>query len=275
MSTPFNEGDLILRTADAVQYHVWSKILTVASPFFRDLFNLPQPKGPGGIPIVDVSEDSPVIVALLRIIYPMYSQPLTDIELIRNVLGAALKYDIGVAVRELCGLLATRHSSNGMDALRTYAISCRYKLAEEARIAAKASLQFPITETYAEELEHIPAGDYFRLLQYHHLAFSAIKGLVNGNLSEYPQILRSHKCNDCWTEFSKRAGAILREAPHCQEIYTIQFMDEMFKHSSYSARNNWGCSHGYVHDYWVDYIAYLKAEVNRRIDAVKILVRFE
>ncbi|TDL26733.1 hypothetical protein BD410DRAFT_742136 [Rickenella mellea] len=270
----FDQGDLILRTADAVQYHVWSKILTVASPFFRDLFNLPQPKDQDGIPVVDVSEDSTVIVELLHIIYPVKCQPMTNVELIRKVLGAALKYDVSLAVQEICGLLATRHSSSGEDALRTYAITCHYKIEEEARLAAKATLQFPIIDVYVEELEPISAGDLSRLLQYRQAAFSVIEPLFHEWITnEFPRAIFGGKCSPCvddiWKEFSLRAKAALREAPHSETICNIRFMTPVYQ----SKKANSYCSHN-VHDQWTSIHEYLKTEIDRRIDTVELSVRF-
>ncbi|KAI0255963.1 hypothetical protein BJV78DRAFT_1113987, partial [Lactifluus subvellereus] len=44
---PFDDADadIILRSSDQVNFHVYKVILSVASPFFKDMFSLPQPVG--------------------------------------------------------------------------------------------------------------------------------------------------------------------------------------------------------------------------------------
>ena len=44
-SYPFDKtnADIILRTSDLVDFHVFSQILIAASPFFEGMFDVPQP----------------------------------------------------------------------------------------------------------------------------------------------------------------------------------------------------------------------------------------
>ncbi|TDL26731.1 hypothetical protein BD410DRAFT_532425 [Rickenella mellea] len=249
---------------------MWSNILTLASTFFQDMFNLPQPKDQDGTPVVDVSEDSPVIDALLHIIYPVKCQPLTDIELIRKVLGAALEYDVSVGVQEICGLLVTRHSSSGEDALRTYAITCQYKLEDEARLAAKTTLQFPITEVYVKEVELIPAGDYIRLLEYRRKAVAAMAAFIRPDVdAAIPPEIRRACCSRYfeWARFVTNANTVLCEAPWSQTVFSIHFV-KTFYHSMCRS-----CGRD-SHSQWTAVIEYLKAESERRIDKIQLSVKF-
>ncbi|KAK7012972.1 hypothetical protein R3P38DRAFT_3007799 [Favolaschia claudopus] len=70
---PFDEvsADTILRSSDGIDFHVWRVILSSASPFFKDLFSLPQDtSSDAGIPVIPVAENSQLLDAFLRFWYP-------------------------------------------------------------------------------------------------------------------------------------------------------------------------------------------------------------
>jgi hypothetical protein len=57
-------ADVILWSSDLVNFHVQRLILKMSSPFFNDLFSLPQPPGHeavNGLPVVQLSEDAEVL----------------------------------------------------------------------------------------------------------------------------------------------------------------------------------------------------------------------
>ncbi|KAF8262050.1 hypothetical protein EI94DRAFT_1604033 [Lactarius quietus] len=69
-------ADVILCSSDLVSFHVHKSILAISSPFFNDMFSLPQPCGEkvvDGLPIVHVSEDSKLLHSLLMVLYPIPS----------------------------------------------------------------------------------------------------------------------------------------------------------------------------------------------------------
>lgn len=87
MSEPIT--DTTLRSSGTL-FHVFRGILILQSPFFRSLFPLPTyPDNnyyEGGLPIVDMQEDSTTLDLLLRFCYPMacrrdqhYIQALQDV----------------------------------------------------------------------------------------------------------------------------------------------------------------------------------------------------
>ena len=80
-SYPFNKAnaDIILRTSDHVDFHVYSQILMAASQFFERMLEVPQPPVDQqqlkyGRPIIDVSETSKALDLLLRLCYPINKQ---------------------------------------------------------------------------------------------------------------------------------------------------------------------------------------------------------
>jgi hypothetical protein len=69
-------ADVILQSSDLVSFRVHKSILAISSPFFNDLFSLPQPQhdtAVDGLPIVHMSEDAELLHSLLTLLYPIPS----------------------------------------------------------------------------------------------------------------------------------------------------------------------------------------------------------
>ncbi|KAJ7746532.1 hypothetical protein B0H14DRAFT_2348511, partial [Mycena olivaceomarginata] len=61
------DEDLVLGSAEGVDFRVHRAILATASPFFRTMLSLPQMDDhPGVSPVVPVTETAPVLDRLLR-----------------------------------------------------------------------------------------------------------------------------------------------------------------------------------------------------------------
>lgn len=182
---PFDiqSAEVIFRTSDNVDFHVFKSILALASPLFNDMFSLDQPPPTTNSrtqtgPIV-VSEESETIDALLRLCYPITNPQFQTLTHVGNVIEAATKYQMSEARRlAVDGLLAFVDT----DPLQLFAISCRMRLEEHAKTAAhawylKAKSQFsdsvkePFNSTtagasYSPHYSGISCGDYFRLIEY-------------------------------------------------------------------------------------------------------------
>ncbi|KAH8110812.1 hypothetical protein DFH11DRAFT_1618868 [Phellopilus nigrolimitatus] len=192
-SSPFDnpDADLILRTSDEMDFRVMKVVLALSSPFFKDMFTLPQPgssdrrgtslspMGSESIPIVSITESSVVLDPLLRICYPVESPRLhqQDIALIGDVLGAALKYDIDVAISYTRVCLRKHLASCSGDAVAAYAIACQFKLDDEARFAAKEYLKLPSPGPAVPQLALLSGMDYYYLLDYHKKVSDAVVSL--------------------------------------------------------------------------------------------------
>lgn len=248
-------GDLILRSSDEVDFRVSKNILRMASPFFRDLLSLPQPSAEpqcsanskDGLPIISASEESATLDAVLRFCHPVKSPNLPDLESIEKVLAAALKYDMEVVVENACRLLL---SPCGIveNPVRVYAIACRYKLKEEARLAAKSSLSVDISKMYATELEFISGGDLFRLTEYRQRVIQLVLPLFQiSDCQPYYLLSRcgnTVSCRSCcgssfsrgsirqigvsawWQGFASRARTIVRLAPTSDTIFSSMSASE-------------------------------------------------
>ncbi|KAJ7023355.1 hypothetical protein C8F04DRAFT_1240206 [Mycena alexandri] len=58
---PFDDStaDTILQSSDGFDFHVHHAVIALASPFFKDLFSLPQPEPK--VPVIPVAESSSIL----------------------------------------------------------------------------------------------------------------------------------------------------------------------------------------------------------------------
>lgn len=195
---PFNDADadLILHTCDNTEFRVHKLIMSLASPIFMDMFTLGQSHASANHSesgttkpqaVVSITEDSVVIDRLLRFCYPV-ADPVVPLEGVCGVMEAARKYDIGFIEQALEKML---HEAKASHPLQVYAIAARFGSEDLAAGAAKCfkktskflTKNFYLAESFDEtlhavayipEMDHIPAGSYFRLLKF----------LYQGSLSE-------------------------------------------------------------------------------------------
>ncbi|KIM90357.1 hypothetical protein PILCRDRAFT_812095 [Piloderma croceum F 1598] len=205
---PFDDpdADIIIRSSDNVDFRVFKMFLSYASPIFRDMFALPQvSKGENsnemrdGLPIVQVTEEKETLEKLLSMCYPMAvvgPPELGALENVHGLLEAAIKYNVeGVEKRVRGWLVAPRFLAD--NPLRVFAIACRYKFVEEAKVAARSTLsKLILTGPYGPELEFMTAGKFFHLLQYHAQCIRVAKSVAT-SMSGVPAGYVWNKCSYC------------------------------------------------------------------------------
>lgn len=157
------------------------------------MFELPQPnESPNetkdGLPIVDLAEESAIVEKMLWLCYPVSAVGLPELDTLDEVqllLQAANKYDMeGLEEYIRKELVAPRFGEK--EPLRVFAIACRYRLAEEAQIAARYTLHQPISQRqYVGDLEFITAGNLHRLQDYY-FECSAVAKSVAISLGWFP-----------------------------------------------------------------------------------------
>lgn len=249
------DADVVLVSSDPVspsQFHVHRCILAVASPFFRDMFSLPQ--GPSSscsdkLPTIPVSESRDVLDPLLRFVYPIPDPILVSLDELDKVLAAAVKYEFDATIRALRGFLispAFLHTSP----VRVYSIACRYGLMDEAKIASRYTLGTDLLQlegVAAEELKNMVAWDFHRLLMLHKgrseaaLAFirtvEAEEGLCGGGVVKCVQcngsMFTAQGSPKWWIEWEKRAEKELKIRPTTEVIFGLEFL--------YGAARSAGC----------------------------------
>ncbi|KAG6332454.1 hypothetical protein ID866_6638 [Astraeus odoratus] len=188
-SAPFDhsKADVILRSSDNVEFRVFRLFLSLASPFFETLFDLPQPSQEtsddleikDGLPVIPMSEDSKTLDSLLRFCYPctLAEDPiLEDFRDVINVLEAAKKYGLDAIERTVCKALFTPKILEA-EPLRCFAIACRSRLAVQSKLSAKYSLREPLIPAWFKEIELITSTDLLILLTYHQRCGNAVQAL--------------------------------------------------------------------------------------------------
>jgi hypothetical protein len=181
--SPFNlpNADVRFLTADNVLFHLHKNILSIASPFFNDMFSLTQVSDNAGTSTeehIPVTESSIIFDALLRLLYPVAKPPLTERVRVEEMLEAALKYQLEEAImtlRSVWRLFIPKYP------LQIFATACRLRLEKEARMAAdsfkekavwkKENSEYKFKNTiagasYVKEMAAVPAGTYFRLMYF-------------------------------------------------------------------------------------------------------------
>ncbi|KAH9066092.1 hypothetical protein EDB83DRAFT_2381420 [Lactarius deliciosus] len=181
-------ADVILRSSDLVSFHVHKSILAISSPFFTDLFSLPQPPDGEvieGLPVVQVSEDAELLHSLFTVLYPIPLAIPDSYGKTLALLAASQKYNMTT-------VLSTVRSEIGHQlptteaAFRAYAIACSKQLTPEIEAVARLTLDHPMTfEVIADALPLFEGSALSDLVHFrkrcHNNLVSFFKGFVDGS----------------------------------------------------------------------------------------------
>lgn len=243
---PFDRGDIILRSADNVDFHFHKLLLSLASSFFSNMFSLPQP-GPlddaadltrHGLPIIPVTETSVILRKLLSFCSPVYDTDvpaLENLDIVMSVLDAADKYDmkrVGIFIVKM--ITAPRFLEK--EPMRVFAIGCRYRSEAETLMAARYMLRFAVWEpAYVSELDFISGSDFQRLVKYHASCGQAMTQLTR-LWPTYPLPLLD--CKFCrkkgvsrlsLKEYQDSVIEALRIRPSVESLLNPEWIDSMVK----------------------------------------------
>ena len=187
-AAPFDhaKADIILRSSDNIDFRVFKLFLSLASPFFETLFDIPQPAQASedqeikdGLVVIPVTEDSKTLDALLRFCYPCTLADDPNIEVLKDamdVLEAARKYSLDVIEKKARQAISNPKILEA-EPLRCFAIAHRGRLREETLLAAKSTLTQPLIPSWFHEIELISASDLLSLLTYHQRCGDAVYAL--------------------------------------------------------------------------------------------------
>ncbi|KAH9058222.1 hypothetical protein EDB87DRAFT_1627220 [Lactarius vividus] len=149
-------ADVILRSSDLVSFRVHKSILAISSPFWNDLFSLPQPlddEAVEGIPIVHMAEDAELLHSLLTVLYPIPSVIPNSYEKTLALLAASQKYNMTTVLSTVRSEIGRQSPTTGIAAFRVYAIACSKRLIPEIETTARLTLDYPMTfEAIADAL---------------------------------------------------------------------------------------------------------------------------
>lgn len=209
-------ADIVVRSADGVNFPLHSVILSLASPILREQVE-EEMQSHGdlqGPPTLQLDEDSWILATLLQLIYPLPPPPPpASLDALKPLLAAADKYQLRPALSALrtClsafllapeqdpdpavvhGLRTCQDQAQAEDVhrastLRVFALAHRLGLADERAAAARALLRIPAAELralYVPEFEDISAAAYLRLLAYHERCAQAASAAVLAHALRY------------------------------------------------------------------------------------------
>ena len=185
MSDEFNVpgGDIILRTQGSPNrdFKVHKLVLSLASPIFRDMFSIPQPRSNPpdvDIEVVDVADPPQALDLILRLIYPFRSPKVDSLNLLVEGLIIADKYNIEGARDRLRESL---HKFIKEEPLRAYAIASRFGFDEEMDIAAPltTNINLPSLTNLPDDFSYVPAQAYHKLVVFHVEYRTEIETIIN------------------------------------------------------------------------------------------------
>ena len=186
-AAPFDhaKADIILRSSNNIDFRVFKLFLSLASPFFETLFDIPQPAEENGdqeikdgLVVIPVTEDSKTLDALLRFCYPctLVDDPTMALKDAIDVLEAARKYSLDAIENKVRQAIVNPEMFEA-EPLRSFAITHRGRLREETLLAARYTLTQPLIPSWFQEIELITATDLLTLLTYHHRCGDAVHAL--------------------------------------------------------------------------------------------------
>ncbi|KAK2465909.1 hypothetical protein APHAL10511_001550 [Amanita phalloides] len=238
---PIDDADIILVSGDKVPseakvYYAHRAVLAAGSPFFRDLFGLPQPvvaesAEEGALPRIQMTEPHVVLSLLLRLVYPIpkpqLSRKTLPVPMLSEVLGAAVKYDLTFPLAYLRALVVSPGAGYlEEDATRVYAVACRHGMEREAGEAMRWAVKKGVdvgSMPLEEEWRWVSAWEYRRLETWTRERRRAVVLLVREWYSAAAEAeqpgTRPPKCVQCngspftakdepkwWTEYMRRVG---------------------------------------------------------------------
>ena len=121
-----DDADVIIRAAGTIDFLVHKFILSLVSPFFKDMFTLPQPPSdtPEMLPHVDVQESPKTWENILRTIYPTIQNPtINTLDDLQSLLFAAQAYEMQSVIEAHKNTLVNRAFVEG-DPLHLFSIAC-------------------------------------------------------------------------------------------------------------------------------------------------------
>jgi hypothetical protein len=144
------DANLIIRSSDLVDFRVHKLILSMASPFFKDLLSLPQPSDSetvDGLPVIPFQEDAKVLNSLISMLYPVCPVIPDSYDKVLHLLSACQKYDM-VQIQSSIRAEVNRGGFPvpvGTEVFHAYAIASSKGLIPEMEKAARLTLDYPMT----------------------------------------------------------------------------------------------------------------------------------
>jgi len=296
---PFDDcdADIILQSSDNVYFLVHRVILSKASPIFKTMFASLAPPTPRKTllrdsgPIIQLTEDSRVLAALLSAIYP-HSPAMADSEShslndLIAPLVMARKYEMATAscrlFREFLDAKALKDNPIGV-----FCAAYANELGNETRVAARALLKHRLTlDDVGEKLRYTNGPALHALWKFHRAcSVAAVAAISNRELlwipseqtsswpgscvscyisTSYVEIgpKRAHRAlHKSWTRYMERARDALQDCPCSEAITHFGVLRPSFEDDS-----TCGSCRKRIHHLF-EFSRYLGEEVDRRVKEV-------
>ncbi|KAF7370482.1 hypothetical protein MSAN_00680000 [Mycena sanguinolenta] len=178
---PFDDAnaDIVIRTLENVDFRTHKFLLSLASPFFKEMLDIPQPVATDeqqetmthdGIPIIFLYDDQNKTLRKRRC-------GILPAELLAPILDVATRYRIDWAVNTV---LADPHFLE-TNPLLLFAHACHRGRAAEAALAAKETLRFSCQNfPFEPALKLISGYQYHALLDFHRRCARAAATIARG-----------------------------------------------------------------------------------------------
>ncbi|KAI0310906.1 hypothetical protein OF83DRAFT_1069743 [Amylostereum chailletii] len=217
-SIPFdgsdNSADIILRSADNMDFHVHKLILSMASPVFKTMFCLPTPSDSmrassincdemkDGLPVITLSESALIIDLFLRTLYPtdIPDFHFTDFMDIYGLLQISRKYDVS-AIRHI--VRSNLRLAVEEEPLKAYLLAMLYELGDVAEKAAVACLRLPLASLATQAVPFPFLGDHLQQLLLFYLNSWKVVSNVTMDFSWFRNVgglitMDYSLCNSSW-----------------------------------------------------------------------------
>lgn len=261
-AVPFDDrrADVILRSSDSVDFHVYKIILCLASPIFETMLSLPAgftshasashvDRKKDGVSVVLMQECSDTLDPILRACYPGPAPEVHDLKDFASILTAVEKYDIK-AFDQLAQTVMLRHFADS--SVKVYAIACRFGFEAIVRQSSRACLSLSYSKMTNEEppeLSLLSSWQYRRLLRYHRTCgevasrvaasdtwIQECQGMVSRRTGSWQD--KTKRCSSCMTvkgegtwyapayvwAYLARAEIALKEEPSCEMLKQPSFL---------------------------------------------------
>ncbi|KAK0465989.1 uncharacterized protein EV420DRAFT_1636562 [Desarmillaria tabescens] len=184
---PSNCADLVIRTADNVDFFVLKVLLSLDSPssFFRHVLQASHhTEERDNLPVLEVKEDSSIFRILLFFCYPYKIPEIRDFKQFTDVGTALEKYCIDNAFERFIEAVLASSVIKEQPA-RVFSVAVGNGWKKLAETAMRNTLAIPLEpEVEFEEFRNMNALQHFRLRDYHRKCGKAVQDL---NIKEKEQ----------------------------------------------------------------------------------------
>ena len=181
------DGDVILRAGPDDTFRVHKIVLSLASPVFKNLFQIAQPDQPDGgregLPTITITDPPESVDLLLRFIYPGVTPPIiTDPTVLSTLLTIADKYNVQTISLVVKERLADEKVLKS-DPFGVYITARRWGFGDEAKRAAREVTLTKIKGSpSSRDPQNLAGEDFFRLLWFMQNRGDEVKRVIRTDL---------------------------------------------------------------------------------------------